>query len=207
MRTLYRGALVLWLVSGFGLHAYFSRAAQGTAEVEKKRDLHLRQFENNDAVARQIREAHWDARSRAGGAYAGWALVGFVLAMVGVRSLFRKADQNAALDKFLAVSLVLILLPGCMRQPFEPVKLETIGPNEEGFLIPYTGDTRKQTSTNNVLPRGAPVATPGCAVERLRRSEIARCMSDPGEVAQRSPGSLEVHPGTLDLHGPDRDAR
>ena len=29
------------------------------------------------------------------------------------------------------------------------MKLETIGPNEEGFLIPYTGDTKKQTSTNN----------------------------------------------------------
>jgi hypothetical protein len=149
VKTLYRGALVLWLVSGFGLHAYFSRAAQGTAEVEEKRDLHLRQFEDNDAVARQVREKHWDSETKIAGAYAGWALVGFLLAIPGVRSLFRRADGIAETEKFLAASLVLLLLPGCMRQPFEPVKLETIGPNEEGFLIPYTGDTKKQTSTNN----------------------------------------------------------
>jgi hypothetical protein len=43
----------------------------------------------------------------------------------------------------------LLVLPGCFRKPFEPVKLETIGTNEEGFLIPYTGDTTQQTSTNN----------------------------------------------------------
>ncbi len=48
-----------------------------------------------------------------------------------------------------AIALWLLALPGCMRKPFEPVKLETIGPNEEGFLIPYTGDSKKQTSTNN----------------------------------------------------------
>ena len=80
VKTLYRGALVLWLVSGFGLHAYFSRAAQGTAAVEQKRDLHLRQFENDDAVARRIREAHWKADARMTLGYGAWALVGFVLA-------------------------------------------------------------------------------------------------------------------------------
>src|SRR5262249_10538620 len=83
VKTMYRGALVLWLVSGFAIHAYFSRAAQGTAEVEQKRDLHLRQFENDDAVARQIRESHWNAESRMTLAYAGWALVGFALALRG----------------------------------------------------------------------------------------------------------------------------
>lgn len=35
---------------------------------------------------------------------------------------------------------------GCYK-PFEPVKLETIGSNEEGFLIPLQGDTTKQVST------------------------------------------------------------
>ena len=140
---------MLWLVSGFAIHGYFSRAAQGTAEVEQKRDLHLRQFENDDAVARRIREARWGSQTKLTAAYAAWAFVGFVLALRGVHLLFRKADRLDDVEKYLAASLVLILLPGCMRQPFEPVKLETIGPNEEGFLIPYTGDTRKQTSTNN----------------------------------------------------------
>ncbi len=110
MKTLYRGALVLWLVSGFAIHAYFSRAAQGTAKVEEKRDLHLRQFENDDAVARRIREAHWDAESKMAAGYAGWALVGFLLALPGVHSLFRRADRIADVEKFLAASLVLLLL-------------------------------------------------------------------------------------------------
>jgi hypothetical protein len=149
VKILYRGALVVWLVSGFAIHAYISRAAQGTAAVEEKRDVHLRQFENDDAVARRIREAHWDAESKQAAAYGGWALVGFFLAIPGVRSMFRRADGGPELEKFLAASLVLLLLPGCMRQPFKPVKLETIGTNEEGFLIPYSGDSRKQTSTNN----------------------------------------------------------
>ena len=133
MKTLYRGALVLWLVSGFAIHAYFSRAEQGTVEVEQKRDLYLRQFENDDGVAHRIRESHWDASSKLAAAYAVWALVGFVLGLRGVHLLFRKADKVADIEKYLAAGLVLILLPGCMRQPFEPVKLETIGPNEEGF--------------------------------------------------------------------------
>src|SRR5262249_54447022 len=118
VKTLYRGALVLWLVSGFAIHAYFSRAAPGTSAVEQQRDLHLRQFENDDAVARQIRESHWNADSKMTLAYAGWALVGFALALRGVHVLFRKADRVADVEKFLAASLVLILLPGCMRQPF-----------------------------------------------------------------------------------------
>lgn len=148
MKTLYRGALVLWLVSGFGIHAYFSRAAQGPI-VEQKRDLFQRQLENNDDVARQVREHQWDAQSKMAVAFGLWALVGFVLALRGVHAIFRRADRVADVDKFLAASLVLLVLPGCMRQPFEPVKLETIGTNEEGFLIPFTGDTRKQSSTNN----------------------------------------------------------
>ncbi len=102
MKILYRGALVLWLVSGFAIHAYFSRAAQGTAAVEEKRDVHLRQFENDDAVARRIREAHWDAESRMAAVYGGWALAGFVLAVPGVRSLFRRADGVPEIEKFLA---------------------------------------------------------------------------------------------------------
>jgi hypothetical protein len=112
VKTLYRGALVLWLVSGYGLHAYFSRAAQGTAAVEEKRDLHLRPFEDNDAVARRIHAAQWNAQMKMTGAYGTWALVGFVLAIRGVQLLFQRADRVAEVEKFLAASLLLILLPG-----------------------------------------------------------------------------------------------
>lgn len=148
VRYLYRGALVVWVVSGFAMHAYFARSEQGPS-VEQRRDLYLRQFENNDEVARRVRESRWEDSSRMAAAYAGWAIVGFGLGLAGVRSMFRRADHVSEVDKFLAAGLVLMLLPGCVRQPFEPVELETIGTNEEGFLIPYLGDTRKQSSTNN----------------------------------------------------------
>lgn len=48
----------------------------------------------------------------------------------------------------IAVLLPLILCAGCHR-PFEPVQLEVINPNEEAFLLPYLGDTKSQSSTNN----------------------------------------------------------
>lgn len=50
--------------------------------------------------------------------------------------------------KFITAALLCLFITGCYR-PFEPVMLEEIGTNEEAFLIPYTGDTTKQVSTNN----------------------------------------------------------
>jgi hypothetical protein len=48
--------------------------------------------------------------------------------------------------------IVLIMLSlgssGCFRA-IEPVKIETIGTTEEGFLIPLAGDTKKQVSTSS----------------------------------------------------------
>jgi hypothetical protein len=134
------------LVSGVGLHAYFSRAAQGPAAVEEKRGLSLRQFENDDTVAQRIREARRRSDARMAGTYLAWAVVGVVLAIPGVRALFRMADRVRETETFLAGSVLLLLvLPGCLRQPLEPVKLETIGINEEGVSIPYTGDTTRET--------------------------------------------------------------
>lgn len=115
MKILFRGALVLWLVSGVAIHVYSTRAAQGTVAVEPKRDSHLRPFENNDEVARQVRESQWDTQSKIAAAYVAWGFVGFVLALRGVHLIFRKADRVADVEKFLAASLVLILLPGFIR--------------------------------------------------------------------------------------------
>lgn len=43
--------------------------------------------------------------------------------------------------------LILATSSGCWR-PYEPNKLETINTNEEAFLLPFTGDLSKQTSSN-----------------------------------------------------------
>lgn len=49
-------------------------------------------------------------------------------------------------NRLVVASLVLLATTGCWR-PVEPVKLEVIAPNEEGFLIPLAGDATKQVST------------------------------------------------------------
>jgi hypothetical protein len=94
VKTIYALMIALWLVSGVGMHAYFSRAAQGTAQVEEKRDLYLRQFENDDAVAQQIRETHGRSNAIVGGAYAAWVAAGALIGLVGVRSQFQKAGKS-----------------------------------------------------------------------------------------------------------------
>jgi hypothetical protein len=86
--------IALWLVSGVGMHAYFSRAAQGTAQVEEKRDLYLRQFENDDTVAQRVRETHRRSNAAVGGAYAVWVAAGALIGVLGVRSQFQKAGKK-----------------------------------------------------------------------------------------------------------------
>ncbi len=49
--------------------------------------------------------------------------------------------------RLLLFALLLWMESGCGYRPVEPVKLEVIAPNEEGFLIPLAGDTKKQVST------------------------------------------------------------
>lgn len=44
-------------------------------------------------------------------------------------------------------AMLLLFVSGCSR-PFEPIDLQVIGTNEEGFLIPLQGDATKQQSTN-----------------------------------------------------------
>lgn len=80
----------------------------------------------------------------------GWLFVAFVL------SLMYANDFRAAARKILtltnlgtaAMGIAVLCSLGCYR-PFEPVKLEVIKSNEEAFLLPFTGDLKKQTATNN----------------------------------------------------------
>lgn len=94
---------------------------------------------------------------------AGWAVVSVaVLAMFAgelrqgaslLRSRFTGAlgpNSPAADSKTLPLAALLWIATagGCYR-PFEPIKLEVIQPNEEAFLLPFTGDAKKQTSSEN----------------------------------------------------------
>lgn len=51
--------------------------------------------------------------------------------------------------KYIGMCVLLVSMVGCFR-PFEPVQLEIIGTNEEGFLIPLKGDNKKQASTDSL---------------------------------------------------------
>lgn len=65
--------------------------------------------------------------------------------------LFWQGELLKMYDKFLKLFVLLCItscLTGCYR-PFEPVKLEVVGTNEEAFLIPLVGDTEKQGKSNN----------------------------------------------------------
>jgi hypothetical protein len=147
VKTLYGCAMVLWMVSGVGLHAYFSRAAQEPAAVEAQRGGSPRPFEDDNRVAQRIREARWRSDATMAGTYLAWAVVGVVLAMPGVRALFRMADRVRETETFLAGSVLLLLvLSGGLRQPVEPVEREPIGRNEGGVVVPYTGDTPRETA-------------------------------------------------------------
>jgi hypothetical protein len=131
VKTLYRGAIVLWLVSGAGLHAYFARAAQGAAGVAERRHAGSRPLEP-DARARRILPAPGPFNARATEAFAGWVFVGVLLAIPGVRALFRGADGVRETERFLAGALVLFMaLPGGGRRPWEPVESVAIGPYEK----------------------------------------------------------------------------
>lgn len=49
--------------------------------------------------------------------------------------------------KLLAVAVLALMAPGC-RRPFEPVKLQTINPFEEAFLIPWNDAVKNQEQSH-----------------------------------------------------------
>jgi hypothetical protein len=134
--------LTVWLSLGAALAAGTSYYAQ--ANVEKNRNVELRaQLDDRDDTAQDARLAHWSRNHAYAGAVTCWALLG---------ALLFSSDVWRTLKKVSAATMALVLMvtvTGCGWRPFEPVVLETIGNSEEGFLIPYTGDSKKQASSNN----------------------------------------------------------
>ena len=130
----------VWVFLGLAIAIGSSYFVQD--EAERNRDVSLQQLDDTDASARAARVDHWARNQAYAGAMACWAALGFVLFASDVRRVLRAAARS------LAILALLLALPGCYR-PFEPVHMETIGTSEEGFLIPYTGDGKKQASSNN----------------------------------------------------------
>jgi hypothetical protein len=83
-----------------------------------------------------------------------FAPIGYFLSVaVGLIVLFNIWKKEIVMKfgeicKLLTLLLLTSCLIGCYR-PFEPVKLEVVGTNEEAILIPLVGDTEKQGKSNN----------------------------------------------------------
>ena len=83
----------------------------------------------------------------------GWLVVlaiGAAMFCGNIKRLVLKAIDKAygKTGVVATVLLAMLCLGGC-RRPFEPVVLKLVKPNEEAFLIPYTGDDKKQEHSRN----------------------------------------------------------
>jgi hypothetical protein len=114
---------------------------------EKKTALALQQLSDEPGVVQQIDAEHAERNNLH---LLGWVVIGFVAVGLFGSELSRalKSTVRPAASANAAALLLLLLCTGCWR-PFEPVQLETISPNEEAFLLPFVGDVKEQTSTNN----------------------------------------------------------
>lgn len=77
-----------------------------------------------------------------------WRSLGWLVIIAAAGALF--IDDIFLWSKRFGSTTACILLTfgtGCYR-PFEPVKLEVIQPNEEAFLLPFTENIERQTSTH-----------------------------------------------------------
>jgi hypothetical protein len=137
--------LAIWLTFGVAMQLYFARRAQEST-VEQSRNLYVRQLDPSDTVAQEIRERHWRDNNVRGLASGVWGVLGIGVLVLGACAY--RPKEGLMRRSVALLAFAPLFLTGCW-QPFEPVDLQTIGPNEEGFLIPWTGDTRKQSSTNN----------------------------------------------------------
>jgi regulator of protease activity HflC (stomatin/prohibitin superfamily) len=140
--TMFGVKLSAWVLVGVAIAVGSGYYRQ--RDVEREREAAMRQFDDSDASARQVRDEHWKRNQVYAGALACWGLMGVVLFASDVR----RALKVGRAPMLLVAGLGALSLPGCYR-PFEPIHLETIGTSEEGFLIPYSGDGKKQASTNN----------------------------------------------------------
>lgn len=62
--------------------------------------------------------------------------------------LLRKNFMPSVKAAVIAMAVLSIGGAGC-RRPFEPIKLEVVGPNEDAFLIPFIGSVQDQASTHS----------------------------------------------------------
>lgn len=135
----FKFAAVMLLVAGYGIGWSVYLNANRVAKAEQA----TTQLTDNGQTGQEMRRQLVVENN----AYAvGWMMVGVAILLVFVGDL-RRMLKAAAVGSLLA--MLLGGTTGCTRKPFEPIKLEVIKSNEEAFLLPLVGDTKKQTASNN----------------------------------------------------------
>jgi regulator of protease activity HflC (stomatin/prohibitin superfamily) len=138
---IYRLIVVLIMFGAFvGARAYYEE----TTVVRQTHESIHAQFDagQQDKVAEQ--------RLRRRLENSGWAVGGGLLTLVALAILIGGVDKQWFKKWTTGAALLLPLLSsGCWWKPFKPVKFETIGTNEEAFVIPYVGDNADQASTES----------------------------------------------------------
>src|SRR3984957_12629766 len=128
------------LVVGFALWS----ASDYNGQTDSAGDVALGQLANPN-LDRQLRDEHV---ARTNEHVIRWCGLAALVALIFAPELKRGVRALPTTFKSGGVALLLcVLTAGCWR-PFEPIKLEVINPNEEGFLLPFTTDPSKKSQTN-----------------------------------------------------------
>ena len=126
-------ALIVIVVYFVGSNWYFREN-----QVEKT-EHSMKQLSDTKVQEKQSRD-HFVSNTLYDIGFIGVILVCFLIFLGDIRNMFKKIP--------FAILLITIIT-GCGRKPFEPINLETIKSNEEAFLLPLTGDGKTQTSSSN----------------------------------------------------------
>lgn len=156
--------VVVWLGLGLAL-AYGSSWYVNTRQNVGGHAPFVRQFDDDRAEEAhgEIATQHFTRQGVYVGAAFAWGVLGLLFFWGDIRGLFEDdgprrpplMGQRRGRPPFAYLLLLTgaaFTNVGCVR-PFEPIHLETIGTNEEGFLIPLRSDGKQQgqTSTEDYL--------------------------------------------------------
>lgn len=136
--------VVFLLVIGFGIGSTLVLQDDQVRKTEKS----MLQLNHNSVVASEARqEVMLEHTVRNNALLIGWGSVCLLTFLLFVGDLKRMISGNKSL--MTMVAMFLIMGTGCSRKPFEPNKLEVIESNEVAFMLPLTGDGKKQESSDN----------------------------------------------------------
>ena len=132
---------LLWVGFGVASNLYLQE------DQVHKTEQAMKQLSHGSAKASEARqEAAKEHIIRNNILLVGWGSVGlltFLIFLGDLKRMFKKSVVTTAIMIFVVSSI------GCQRKPYEPNKLEVIKSNEIGFLLPLTGDGKKQESSDN----------------------------------------------------------